>query len=350
MIKLPRCLRPWTCLEFDDGTDNWGQVRPCCWSLENSESLVSENLMDIWNGDIFIKFRKRMLSGDLDGLCPPTCQNLQEESTEKRLYLSGLLRSHRKNDFLNFLEIIQGKHILNSTPVYMKLSPSVACNYRCIMCYQSHDKVKSLSNSTLEQIIKLLPNVRLLRLQGGEIFADCDGISFLKRLASLSNPIKIGLITNGSFPIQGGLDLLQKLDCEWLIISLDASTPETYEKIRIGGDWIQVMHHVDKISSILTNGRYKIKLYFSMTIMTLNINEVHSFLELACRYNADAIFNPLIADEHMQPLDPFTNQSTRNLLKSKLHDGLIYARSARMFTAENTIRIMLSILDKPLLD
>jgi pyruvate-formate lyase-activating enzyme len=343
MNAFPRCIKPWTNIEIDDGRESWGYVRPCCWSLQDAGRLFSNSLLEIWNGPGFVEYRRRMLSGDLDGLCPDSCPGLQPSSAELRIYLSGLVRSHRNNDFLNLKEILLKKIELQSLPVYMKVSPTLACNLRCIMCYQSHETTARLSDSVLDQIVDLLPSLRLLRLQGGEIFASQAGMVFLRRISAIPVQPLIGLITNATFPIPGGLELLDQLNIQWVICSLDASCSDVYKKIRIGGTWEKVM---DNLSILRDKSKRKhgFKLFLSMTVMTVNMNEIRKFVEFAHELDADVVINPLNPDEFTADLDPFRNYSNRAILTHNLQDGLEFARTSGMTTAVDTIKVMQDIL------
>ncbi len=347
--QLPRCLKPWTNFEIDDGQDSWGAVRPCCWSLKKVGDLSSNNLMEIWNGPGFLEFRRRILSGDLDGLCPETCPNLQPSANETQIYLSGLVTSHRHNDFLNLKEVMQRRVELASLPVYMKVSPTLACNLRCVMCYQSHEATTKLSDEMLDQIIKWLPTMRLVRLQGGEIFASQSGLAFLQKIAETPVQPRLGLITNATFPIRGGLDLLDRLNLKWMICSLDASSPEKYAKIRIGGNWEAVTGNLDVLTG-KARRRNGFQLFLSMTVMTINMQEIQAFLEFAHRLKADAVINPLNPDDGTASLDPFSTRADRDVLARNLQDGLDYARTMRMKTAVNTIKVMQDILRTASLD
>lgn len=340
---LPRCLKPWVNFEIDDGRESWAHVRPCCWSLKDVGDLSINSVQEIWNGAGYVEFRLRMLEDDLDGLCPASCPNLQPSSRDIQNYLSGLVRFHKRNDFINFNEILQREVKLKSSPVYMKVSPSLACNLRCIMCYQSHETSAHLSDETLNQTIDLLPNVRLLRIQGGEVFASKSGMVFLERIANLSNKPLIGLITNATFPIQGGMDLMGKLNLQWVICSLDTTCPDKYSKIRIGGDWEKVLENLKKIT-VKANYKQNYQTFLSMTVMTVNMKEIRDFLELAHSLNADAIINPLVPDELTTYLDPLGSNTDRIILEDSLQLGLDYAQKTHMPAATDSIKVLQDIL------
>jgi hypothetical protein len=79
-------------------------------------------------------------------------------------------------------------------------------------------------------------------------------------------------------------------------------------------------------------------------VMTVNMQEIRDFLDLAHGLNADVVINPLNPDEPTASLDPLGTHSNRVLLTRSLQDGLDYAREAYMTTAVDSIKVMQDIL------
>ena len=67
MLSMKKwCAHPWQQVNID-----WlGNVRPCCFNkFQSGEfgNLNRQSIDDIWNGERFVKLRKSLVSGDLDG-------------------------------------------------------------------------------------------------------------------------------------------------------------------------------------------------------------------------------------------------------------------------------------------
>lgn len=350
MSIFPMCLRPWTSFEIDDGSNYFGFVQPCCWAARRVGDTRTQSISEIWNSSEFIVFREHVLSGDIEGYCSPYCPNLKLSSFALRIYFSHLIRKPTYNHLLNLFEIVQGKTALRSSPIHFKISPTLACDLRCIMCFQTHDATAQLSEETITKLLHLLPKAQLIRLQGGEIFASKVGLEFLEQIVTLGRQQPyIGIITNGTFPIERGWKLISLIRLHWIIVSIDAATSSTYQKIRIGGEWCTIIANIKRLCSVRNSHKPRFKVYLSMTLMTLNYHELHDFVKLANNLGADATVSLLTSD-------PTSDKHLSILKFPHLHDdvhaclidAISYASKARMRMAQTTLQSVLEILEDSL--
>ena len=339
-MRLPFCLRPWTGFELDDTRSDWAHVRPCCWSLGHLGDANTTKWADVWNGRGFVEFRQRMLEGEIDGLCSPYCPKRMAPSSEWKLYLATLLRRPRRNRLLNIAEILRGATVLHSRPIYAKVSPSAACNLRCVMCYQSHETWLHLEQPAIEDLLEMIAGCEVLQVQGGEILASSQGLDFLARVLALPRPPTLGVITNGTFPITRGWDLLQQAPLRWVTVSLDAGRRETYERIRFGGDWDTVLRNIHRLCELMRERERRFKVYLSCTVMAANYREIPELLSIACQLGADVVINPLTPDPATAGLDALNEPALRTDLLRVLAETLEYAGQKRMYMARSTLRGM----------
>src|SRR5437868_10295396 len=104
MTPPPLCHRPWTAFQI---LDHMGDVRPCCWGKVSCGNLNDTRATDIWDGDGYALYRRKMLDGALDEICAPNCPILQghyEELTPPR----GPLDS--------------------AAPLFVRVVPTTSCN------------------------------------------------------------------------------------------------------------------------------------------------------------------------------------------------------------------------------
>lgn len=349
MSLFPICLHPWTSLEIDDGSNYFGHVQPCCWAVRRVGDTKTHSISEIWNGPGYVDFREHMLSGDLDGYCPPTCPSLMPSSVEIRWYLAHLAKYPNKNHFLNLTEILQKATTLRSVPLYLKITPTLACNLRCIMCFQTHDTQTQLSEEALEDMFNIFPRAKVLRIQGGELFASPKGLHFIERLGELKRQPQIGLITNGTFPISKGWELLERLSLRWVVVSIDAATRNTYEQIRLKGDWENVVGNIEKLCTLGQIHKPKFKVHLSMTLMTVNYKELKEFVVFASELGADVVINFLTsAPPPNKKLAILKHPEIHRDVRACLQDALSYAEGVNMSMAQNSLRTTLDILkDSP---
>jgi len=103
--------------------------------------------------------------------------------------------------------------------------------------------------------------------------------------------LKVDLVTNGTLLNSDELieEILQVLGC--LRVSIDAATKETYESIRIGAKFEQVIENIKRFNyfrrKIEQNRRPPLHLLY--VLMRRNIEELPQFIELAKELEADSI-------------------------------------------------------------
>lgn len=340
MSTLPICLRPWTGFDLDDVPEHWGHVRPCCWSQQYFGDATKSDWSDIWNSNEARAFRQRMLAGDLQGLCPPHCPKLAATSPEKRRYLLGLIRRPNRNRLLNFMEILRKSTVLHSRPLYVKASPTVSCNLRCIMCYQAHEVSLNLSESTVTDLLELAKTAEFMQVQGGELFSSRRGLDFVARLAALPHAPPLGIITNGTFPIAAGWELLKRLSIRWITVSLDAANAETFQRIRVGGKWEEVLANVRRLIAYQQEGPSTFDIYLSFTVMSVNFREIPAFLNLAENLGVDATFNLLTPEPATAALNIGNNPTLNDEMQEILIKGLRYCEEHRLKMALDSLKAL----------
>jgi len=76
----------------------------------------------------------------------------------------------------------------------------------------------------------------------------------------------------------------------WLNISTDAAAKKTYEKIRVGGRWEDLLKTFD----LVKQNRDKFEfIQLSMVLMRSNYREIPQFIDLAESYGFNCLFQPL---------------------------------------------------------
>ena len=205
------------------------------------------------------------------------------------------------------------------------------------MCYQQHDARIRLPEGALDELFSILAQARVLRVQGGELFASSAGLRFLSRLADERPDVPIGLITNGTFPLAAGWGVFERLNLCWVIISLDAAGPDTYHQIRLGAEWAKTWANVLKVCRSAARRNRHFPVYLSFTPMLTNFRELPDLLRLAHQAGADVVVNPLTESEATRHLDPFSHVELRPELLATLATAQDLARRQRMPMARATV-------------
>lgn len=295
-----RCLNPFRWIEVNDD----GHITPCCnnWFIGNLGSLRENTLEEIWNSPVYRELREAMYEGgNWQKFCnAKTCPQVYNNTwvTLEELY-PGIPDSMPVTQEL--IDDLNARRTeLSHPPVQVGLSCDSRCNLRCIMCHgakRPHGD-GTLLRRALESIRSFLPGLRRVKLMGdGEVFAIPETREFLFSFDSEANPETAFLLqTNGVLFTPEMWEKIAHLKIDWLVVSIDASTRETYEKIRVGGKWDTLMRNLEFLAARHKEGRIR-EMHLSMTVMRSNHRELVGFARLGKRLGVTSTyFSPVFGD------------------------------------------------------
>lgn len=161
-------------------------------------------------------------------------------------------------------------------PKYLVIEPTNRCNLNCIMCPRG-EMTRPQGFMDFELFKKIIDEcegkVEFIYLHFfGEPLLHPRIIDFINYAAGKG--MTIALSTNAT-TLKANLakDLLNsKLDL--LIISIDSTDPETYAKIRMGGDLENVLRNIDTFLDMQEKLKSTLNVSLQMIEMTLNKNEL----------------------------------------------------------------------------
>ena len=156
-------------------------------------------------------------------------------------------KQYRKK-YINFLADSEHKH-LPDYPISVILELINRCNLECTMCYQGYRndmKTYTLSDDDLIRIFNDFKKNKLdaLLLSASEPLL-YNKIDKVLQLAKKSEIMDVFIFTNGTLLNEKNRKMLLNSPLTRLFVSLDAATPETYEKVRIS-----VTKNVQKINRL----------------------------------------------------------------------------------------------------
>lgn len=199
-------------------------------------------------------------------------------------------------DFFYFM-LIRYK-VKNSRPI-LTIEPNNICNLRCIMC--SYDKMtrpkETMPLDLFKQIIEQACSLgcKIVQMQHyNEPFTDkfiFERIKYVK-----SKGMRVILYSNGTLLDEGIRNSILEVAPDLLRFSVDGFNKDTYESIRIGANYEQVVGSITNLfSERQRTGKKlpKIELYFS--VLKENRNEIGEFLKFwknncdkVCLFPADS--------------------------------------------------------------
>lgn len=141
----------------------------------------------------------------------------------------------------------QRRTICRGLPVELVIEPTNQCNLRCVMCVRQR-MTRPIGYMKLSLYRKIVDEVagylELLYLHGlGEPLFHPQ----LEKMITYARKsgLRVGISTNGSLLTTEKTKMILRSGLDYLIISLDATTPETYEKIRGGKNFLQTVKNVE---------------------------------------------------------------------------------------------------------
>ena len=183
-------------------------------------------------------------------------------------------------------------------PTEITITMSLACNYRCSMCYQQ-DFSQTLQWEAVERVIPVLPFASTLQLFGGEPLL-YKHIHKLYRLAH-ENLCQISMISNGSLLTEEMVDSIVENQVHCIKFSLDACSPDTYRKIR-GGDFFNVLKGIARLAKRKVElGSHFPVFDFNFLAMRSNVKELSRLVATASELGARMVnvFYPSMHKEEL---------------------------------------------------
>ncbi len=197
----------------------------------------------------------------------------------------------RKDDNMQnlLLDALMNKGRVESYPALVAITALEKCNYRCVMCtHQNHASKDQISAAALAQIEPVLPYVQEVCITGGEPFL-YDHIEDFFRICHAGQCAPM-VQTNGSLLRERQSRMLLKSGVAVLKVSVDGATPETYNRIRRGGDFMNIFRNLMRLKELKTaRGRRLPLVEFNFVAMRSNIEELVKLTLLASKVGVVAI-------------------------------------------------------------
>jgi len=151
---------------------------------------------------------------------------------------------------------LASQHYLFDFPLFLELGVSYACNYQCPKCprqaLQHTEKSGFLSDELLNKLFK---EVKIYRMPS-ITFSYAGEPLMRKDLPQLIRKARDAFILDRMFHTNGSLltrelsfDLIES-GLTKINFSIDAASPETYRKVRVGGKYEKVIANIDEFLDI----------------------------------------------------------------------------------------------------
>lgn len=179
--------------------------------------------------------------------------------------------------------------------IHVELTIDRSCNISCPSCREHpifiddqnfiNEKIKEVD--ILSSWIDKTSRTVFISLGGGDPFASILYKQIIERFAE-NTRISFDIGTNGLLLLSHAHILNKIIDRTRLFISIDAATKKTYERVRRGGKWNQLLKNLEFIRSF-----YKSTVSASFVIQQDNFCEMLEFVQFCKIYNLKPVFSLL---------------------------------------------------------
>jgi MoaA/NifB/PqqE/SkfB family radical SAM enzyme len=172
-----------------------------------------------------------------------------------------------------------------------QVEPTMNCNLRCSMCpwVKLHSRDSIMAWEVFERVAGHFREAEEVDFTGG-------GEPLLHpRLEDMIRSAKeagctVGFSTNATLLGRERASTVLDAGLDWICYSVDGATPETYEKIRVGASFRQVVRNIERVHGLRErrlNRKLRTMLFF--VTMKENIHELPAMIDLAYSLGIDVV-------------------------------------------------------------
>jgi MoaA/NifB/PqqE/SkfB family radical SAM enzyme len=173
-------------------------------------------------------------------------------------------------------------------PLYMAWQLTNECNYACLHCIEESGPGKAFKDEldddkvldVMRQAVEL--DIPYISLSGGEPMVHPRFFDLVEYAAEHGASLKIE--TNGAFLTPEACARLKAADVRSVQVSLDGATPETFNRMRVRGDFETVIQGIRNLGE----AGVPIEINFSPT--KFNAEEIAAAVDLAHELGADSFY------------------------------------------------------------
>lgn len=284
--KDPTCYAPFSSMRFNHA----GNVLACCFNRGNIlGKFPQQSIHDIWFGENRRQLRKALDKNDFS----LGCQSCEKEITCGNRKASGA----GEYDYLKKWEL-EKKY-----PTMLDFELGSTCNFECIMCsgeystsirknrekksayYSPYDEHADLF---VEQLTPFIPHLKEMRFVGGEPFLMKVHYEIWDKVLEINPNVILNVLTNGSILNKRVQKMLEKGNFK-ISVSIDSIVKETFEAIRINGDFDQVMGNVAVFQALMKERGHVMN--FNLCVMRQNWTEIPEYFEYCNENNIKIVLH-----------------------------------------------------------
>jgi MoaA/NifB/PqqE/SkfB family radical SAM enzyme len=320
-IKKPKSMRGKICLQPFTNVDvhSDGGVRCCSesWMRTWVGNIKEKPLSEIWNGETIKQIRASILDGSYSFCDWHQCPFYSNDehylfTREELMDPSGLdpVRRTRVMKHKTWIEpILNNETEVKTHPANYNFAYDESCNLACPSCRTktigfvrgpAYEARKQIQDDVLTFIESAgFNNVGRINISGsGEPFSSKVFREFLYNFDGESRKnLDINIQSNGVLFDESAWEKMRKIhaNINEVLISIDASTEQTYDKVRVNGDFQKLMSNLEFLSGLYKEGRIR-RLMLAFVVQQANYREMRGAIEIGKRLGVERIVFNLLND------------------------------------------------------
>jgi organic radical activating enzyme len=288
------CRVPWETVGINARGDVFICLSPSWIPKFVGNILECDNIYQALNSDMALSIRQEILSGRytycnhrlcsfFGGISPDSYQTQGVEITPEPMTVAPEL-------------------LVNQIPKNIILDFDYTCNFVCPSCrtelinHNNHHVFAPINDRISQQIKKLIVDQIqqesvTVRWCGGEPFISRVYVDLMEYMINhRPNNIRHTIQTNGSY-LKKKSNLVSKLlpTMQEIRVSFDAASADTYHKIRVNGQWDQLLDNVRWLRQCINEVAPDCELTADFVVQLANYKEIPAFVELCRTLDIDRI-------------------------------------------------------------
>jgi sulfatase maturation enzyme AslB (radical SAM superfamily) len=322
-LKGKYCLSPFVQVNIEQN----GHVRLCgcaSWQPMHIGSIFDHSLQDLLSNATAQDIRKSIADGTYIYCHPNRC---------------GVLRDGNLNEYSTLppdVKVAVDDQTKFSMPHHIVIGLDSTCNLYCPSCRHEVKKNNEATQQKQQALSALLtknlfgtPTDKRIELTLdtiGEVFASPFLLDFLNNISSKDFPnLEIDILSNGLLA-QDRWHRLGEMQShvKRITVSYDSPDPETYEKLRRGGNW----NHLVRNLSFLRDKKKENGMQFNvrMVVQRGNYQQMKQFYDFSQQFEVDQVQFQRIMDWGTFNTLQFSNADVFNTKSSLYNDAISYLK------------------------
>jgi organic radical activating enzyme len=270
--------------------------------LPKVKNQIKNSCNIAWNS-LTIDEKGRVFTCICDGHVPFPVGYVQDFATFNEIFSSpqaqltqqSILKKEYEYCATKFCGIESENKIYSEENIFLIIQTDTSCNITCPSCRErmifiNDETIIYNKHKQAEQMFKWINSTDknvIVEFGGGEPLASLIYLKMLE-LFSTNNRVKFRIRTNGLL-LKAHLPKFNPnilKNTLLLSISIDASSQQTYEKVRRGSKWNVLLDNLDYAKSL----NFKFNRVGNFVVQKSNLDDVIPFIDLCKNYNLDPNF------------------------------------------------------------